>query len=314
MTKEESERISGLISQVIAQRAPTVEFSEVEAEEIRRAFSEEELDSLRERGWLGSDFALFLSVQWLVDGLKLTEVADERYVRALFQNARRFDVSWFCDNPYIKEVSVPKQRMGNYLLTCGSYDAGEFFQYDMPDLSGDLVVPRLGLFGERVEFPTIYEGRIPWMSVCPSEIFSMEGPIRQARGTVLVLGLGLGYYPFMISRKDTVEEIVISLFCRYLLPQFRRKEKIRVVHQDAFAYLESLRCDGGFAQDETGRHFDVCFADIWENQVDGARDYTRIREHEKRLPMTKFTYWIEDAIAWQLDCEEQDGSVTDLGR
>ena len=136
----------------------------------------------------------------------------------------------------------------------------------------------------------------------------MEEPISKAHGRVLVLGLGLGYYPFMISKFDHVNEIVIverqkeviELFNKYLLPQFSHKEKIRVIQADALGYVKELRSEEGFAADDSGR-FDFCFADIWENHVDGAEAYVRLKPHERRLPHTEFAYWIEDPIRWYLE-------------
>ena len=313
MTRERSELISGLISMVIAEREPSVEFSQKELKAAKRSFTEEELDALREQGLLGEDFETFLTVKWFVDALELEEVADEEYIRQFFQQARKFDINWFYDNPYMREISVPKAKIGRFQLGMAIYDKGEFFQYDMPDFSRDLVVPKIGFFDGRVTFPSIYEGITPWMSICPSEIFSMEEPIQQAHGRVLVLGLGLGYYPFMISQKDSVSEIVIverqkeviELFEKYLLPQFGHKEKIKVIQEDALVYMDQLGESDGFAADEGGR-FDVCFADIWENQVDGAKAYRRIHPHEVRLPRTEFVYWIEQPILHQLQLEEEE--------
>ena len=313
MTRERSELISGLISMIIAEREPSVEFSQKELKAAKRSFTEEELDALREQGLLGEDFETFLTVKWFVDALELEEVADEEYIRQFFKQARKFDINWFYDNPYMKAISVPKAKIGRFQLGTAIYDKGEFFQYDMPDFSRDPVVPKIGFFDGRVTFPSIYEGITPWMSICPSEIFSMEEPIQQAHGRVLVLGLGLGYYPFMISQKDSVSEIfiverqkeVIELFKKYLLPQFSHKEKIKVIQEDALVYMDQLGESDGFAADEGGR-FDVCFADIWENQVDGAKAYRRIHPQEVRLPRTEFVYWIEQPILHQLRLEEEE--------
>lgn len=314
MTRERSELITGLISMVIAEKEPAVEFSKKELREAEAGFTEVELESLREQGFLKEDLETYLTVQWFVDALQLEDVADEEYIRQFFNNARKLDINWFYDNQYMKEISVPKKKIGNFQLGTATYTKGEFFQYDFPDFSTVPVVPKVGFFDGKITFPSIYEGVTPWMSICPSEIFSMEEPISRAHGRVLVLGLGLGYYPFMISKFDHVNEIVIverqkeviELFNKYLLPQFSHKEKIRVIQADALDYVKELRSEEGFAADDSGR-FDFCFADIWENQVDGARAYRGIREHEVRLPETEFTYWIEEAILHQIRLEDEEG-------
>mgnify|MGYP003309616157 CR=1 FL=1 len=54
---------------------------------------------------------------------------------------------------YLKNIKVPTVSNGNVLLTNACYEKGEFFQYDMPKLSEELVVPKLGFFNSRVFFP-----------------------------------------------------------------------------------------------------------------------------------------------------------------
>lgn len=299
MRKEESERITAEIAALITNQAPYVNYTSKDIKKAKRWMSEEQASLLKEAGILTEDFELFYVLNRFLGALKLEEKADYEYKRALFQNAKKFGVSECYENPYIKLITVPEVRVGDYLLTNVSYDRGEFFQYDMPDFSVGTVVPKLGFFIGKVRFPSIYEGRIPWMSVCPSEISSMKEPIDKAYGRVLVLGLGLGYYPFMISLREEVCSVtiierqpeIIQIFREYLLPQFQRREIIQVIESDAFDYLDRVEEDD----------YDFCFADIWENQVDGAEAYKKIKERERRLPDTKFMYWIEDSICWYLN-------------
>ncbi|MBO5666794.1 MAG: hypothetical protein J6S45_05045, partial [Firmicutes bacterium] len=81
MTRERSELITGLISMVIAEKEPAVEFSKKELKEAKASFTETELDIFREQGLLQEDFETFLTVKWFVDALELESVADERYIR-----------------------------------------------------------------------------------------------------------------------------------------------------------------------------------------------------------------------------------------
>lgn len=235
----------------------------------------------------------------LCKGLSLDKVAGSEYVEKLKAQARCFEPEEFNQDPFIKNVKVTDTKIGEFLLTNATYAKGEIFQYDEPDVHDDIVVPKLGFFTGKVDFPTIYEDVIPWMSVCPSEINSMKKDMERATGRVLVLGLGLGYYPYIISQRDDVEEItivefqpeIIKMFEEKLLPQFNMKEKIKVVEADAFKFMMEV---------EPGQ-YDFIFADIWENQFDGAIAYRKIHEHEERLIGTQFGYWIEEEILYYLE-------------
>lgn len=170
MTKEQSEEISGEIAALIANEVPYISYTAKDIKNAKRSYTEEELELFRTAGMLTEDFELFYVIKQFCDGLNLWERADGTYLSALFRNARKFGVSEFYNNPYMKTIEVSDTQIGDFLLTNAIYDRGEFFQYDMPDLSADIVVPKIGFFTGKVHFPSIYEGRIPWMSVCPSEI------------------------------------------------------------------------------------------------------------------------------------------------
>ncbi len=305
MTKEESLAVTALIAEKIAVSAPSVPYTPKDVKEARAAYSDQKIAELQKDGYLGDDFELFYVLCRFLEGMNLWNKLDERYLLALFREARKFDRAAFYADPFLREIEVPEKRIGKHLLLQAFYDRGEFFQYDMPDLDAEIVVPKLGFFPQKVAFPSVYEGNIPWVSVCPSEIASMQSQIRAAHGRVLVLGLGLGYYPFCISKKKEVERItiverdpeILQLFREHLLPQFSEKEKIVLVQADAFDYLQKLE-DGVF---------DFCFADIWEGWTDGLEAYEKIKPEDERLTGTEFTYWIEKEILWYQRIKKQQG-------
>lgn len=106
------------------------------------------------------------------------------------------------------------------------------------------------------------------MSVIPSEINTMRPLLKQAQGRVLVCGLGLGYFAYHLSRKDNVEQIivvekeaaVIQWFTQWILPQWEQPEKLKIIHDDAFAAVDRLKPG----------EVDTIFVDLWHNAADGA--------------------------------------------
>jgi hypothetical protein len=292
MNKQLSEQLSGEIAYIIASQAPYIEYTAADVEKTKREITGKQLK------WVKGDCEVFHVVTAFLKALHVLEKADESYLKALYQNARKYTVEEFYGDPFLKKVHVPDEKIGEFYLTNATYGRGEFFQYDQPDLSAEIVVPKLAFCTGEVSFATIYEGNIPWMSACPSEINSMKTQMEQAHGKVLVLGLGLGYYPFVVAQKNNVEKVdiveieptIIQLFQKHILPQFEQKEKIKVIKADAFAFLDAVK-EGDY---------DFVFADIWENQFDGSKAYVKIAPHESRLPHTQFTYWLEEQIKWVL--------------
>ena len=152
---------------------------------------------------------------------------------------------------------------------------------------------QLGFFEKPFKYLTIAQKNNIWMCITPHEIETMDQSIKEASGNVAVFGLGLGYYPYMISRKDDVKKITIiekdinaiNLFNQYILPQFEFKDKIEVVQADAFKYAKEMSSD----------KINYAFVDLWHNVDDGLPLYLQMNAIEHNIKNITFSYWIEDS-------------------
>lgn len=171
----------------------------------------------------------------------------------------------------------------------------EGFTYNELEISQDSYSEHtpIGYFKEEFVYPAIIQDDLIWMSLIPHEIETMIEPIKKARGSVLVLGLGLGYYLYHVSNKEEVKHVdvieldpkIMNLFNKHLLNKFPNKNKINIIHADAVSYLK-----------ECENKYDYVFADIWHNVGDGEELYLKIKANEDRLNNAKFDYWIETSI------------------
>ena len=108
-----------------------------------------------------------------------------------------------------------------------------------------------------------------------------------------MFGLGLGYYPFMVSLKSEVKDIyvieldqnIIDIFKENLLPLFPNKEKIHIIKGDAKEYIKNI-----------DNSFNTIFIDLWHNPEDGLPLYLYFKQYEKKHPNTKFQYWLEQSL------------------
>ena len=135
-------------------------------------------------------------------------------------------------------------------------------------------------------------------NINPFEIKTMEMPLQIARGKVLTLGLGLGYFAYMTHLKEEVKEVhivemdidLIKAFTEYLLPLFPHPEKIHIHKADAFYFVENLKdCD-----------YDYIFSDLWHNVDDGLVSYLKLRKRFNAFKYTTCTYWMEGSIVTYL--------------
>ena len=231
-----------------------------------------------------------------------TAGADKLFFRNYFlPMVRQCDVDAFRSDRYRKAVGAFDARDGAWRLGEGRLEAYEAFVCDdfltLPD---GRMIPQLGFFRESFTYPAVYENGREWMTLLPNEQVTMREPVSSAFGKVLTYGLGLGYFAFLASEKENVSSVTVveadlsaeRLFRRFILPKFPHKEKLRIIHADAFEYAK-----GEMWREE----YDFVFADIWHDAGDGREAYLRLRETERLSPQTKFAYWIEKTIQCYLD-------------
>lgn len=210
------------------------------------------------------------------------------------------------NNPYYKHIRLPDCGEDGWNFSHLSYDPYEIFVRDDLMLKPDYmeIVP-LGYFRSKVTYPVVMQRGREWMAIKPSEINSMAPAIEAVKGDVAVFGLGLGYFAYMASLKESVtsvtiveiDERIISLFEKYVLPQFCFKEKIRIVRADAFDYMKDVM---------PSARYDYAFVDLWHSTDDGLDLYLKSKRLAARVPQTHFLYWIEEFLLSALRWREFD--------
>ena len=228
-------------------------------------------------------------------GLDARRPLDRRMIEQFVRpSLARLEPEPLLQNPYMRCIRFPQAVQGRWEMTRMAYEPYELFvRDDLLCLPDGREIPRLGYFDRRFAYPAVLEGGREWMTVTPNEVATMAPALSQVRGRVAVMGLGLGYFAFMASEKNDVRAVtvverdadVIALFERHLLPQFAHREKVRLVHADAFD-LAQAGLDG----------FDCAFVDLWHDVSDGAPMYLRMKALEARSPGVRFFYWIETSI------------------
>lgn len=227
------------------------------------------------------------------------------FVLFMYEQTTGYSTKDIEENEYFKNIKIPHKTKGKFSLSYEKHIRGDLFADKEPGEIGYLYIPFCGYYKDNLKYPIITEDGAVWMSITPNEINTMEEHINLATGKVLTLGLGLGYYQYMAHLKEDVKEIVIiekeqaviDLFKENILPQFKYPEKITIIQEDAFRYLEKLN----------GDEYDYCFCDIWKDCLEGLPLYLKLKKIENKLSNTvnntnsfKFSYWIENSILMQM--------------
>ena len=202
----------------------------------------------------------------------------------------------FTNNPYYQALKNISFEEDGWKLTTKKMKAFTLFPYDEQYHYGSnsILKMSLGYFTKDYDYPTISLYDQEWMSLNPHEIRTMEMPIQVAKGKVLTLGLGLGYFAYMVHLKEEVKEVyivemdleLIKLFQKHLLPLFPYKEKIHIIKADALAYISQIN----------DKDYDFIFADLWHDVSDGLPMYIKLQERFNKFTYTRRHYWIENSL------------------
>lgn len=216
---------------------------------------------------------------------------DAKILRAI----KKANLDDYATNEYAKAIQNVHFKNDKLLLTNKNYEQNQLFIYDDVNVHGDYYEEALSLAYSPLPFPylALLENDTIWMAIIPHEINTMKASIEEAQGNVLVLGLGLGYYPFMISLKPEVNKItiveknkkIVSIFKEYILPEFKHPEKIEIIEGDAFKVMK-----------EKGHQYDYAFFDIYRSSDDGLLLYVKAKRLEAVNPQLKVAYWLEASM------------------
>lgn len=205
------------------------------------------------------------------------------------------DLSIYQNDPYYNLIKSVDIKTKNVTLLTKTYKKNQLFIFDDVKTSPPYYQETLSLAYPTCDYnylALMQDDKI-WMAIIPHEINTMKSAIEEAHGRVLVLGLGLGYYPFMIAAKKEVTSIIIiekdqtiiKLFTKHLLPLFPHGKKIKIINGDAYNYLKS-----------SALNFDYAFFDIYRSSNDDLDLYIKAIRQEKYYPSLKISYWLEDSM------------------
>ena len=202
----------------------------------------------------------------------------------------------FTYNPYYQALKNVSFSEDGWSLKTKKMNAYTLFPYDEQYHYGanSILKMSLGFFTKDYDYPTISLYEQEWMSLNPHEIRTMEVPIQVARGKVLTLGLGLGYFAYMAHLKEEVKEVyivemdleLIKLFQKHLLPLFPYKEKIHIIKADALEYVNNIN----------DKDYDFIFSDLWHDVGDGLPMYIKLLRRFSNFKYTQCHYWIENSL------------------
>ena len=204
-----------------------------------------------------------------------------------YDRIKCLDPKVYENDEYAKSVNATGNYNG-YTVRKISYEPYQTFPYDEINVNDKYQeFSNIGFFKEKFSYLALCQGNNVWMSLNPNEIETMKSFIEKAKGEVLVLGLGMGYVPFMMSDKLEVKHITIiekdrntiNLFNKVLFPSFKNKNKITIIPDDAISYFVNKK------------KYDYIFADLWHAPEDGLELFIKLKRINKNIDC-----WLETSL------------------
>lgn len=198
-------------------------------------------------------------------------------------------------NPYLQNIHLEEIQDENFSYQKEIVDASYLFNADeiQNDPSRELMdYMKLRALDEDYETLFLYQGKKDWMMLAPSESATNDPFAINAKGKVLLFGLGIGYVLYMCLQNKKVSEItvvekdpsVIRLFQKALLPQMDAHIPI---------HLENKGALDVFRKEEL-KKYDSVFVDIYQSSEDGLDCMEKLLE--QYVPAVAHTsFWIENS-------------------
>jgi hypothetical protein len=216
------------------------------------------------------------------------------YILDVFANMKEYSPEQFAKDSFLENVSLPLGENHGFLFGFQDVKKGQLFHYDSPQEKGYGDIPRLGYFNDAARYPVITRDGKLFCALDPQYLETMKKQLPAASGDVLILGLKMGVYPYLVSGKDSVRTVtiieqdpdVIAMFEEVILPQIPHAEKIIVLQEDPLA----------FVQKEWKKEYNFVLSCTDQDSLKATVSYLTIKQTEKKHKKTKFAYWIEESI------------------
>ncbi len=289
MSRSESDQDNYLILDVINHGTPVIQFSHCESFEAPPFhLCRNDCDKRR----------MMASILTMGTARRITKFSANNVARNidlimnLYQYMQEFDVKLIEEDPFLKNISLPLFS-DDFSFGFHTYQKNRLFHFGTPIEVQYRDILQLGYFREDVNYPYITRNGEYFDSISAHEILSAIQLIKLTSKHVLITGLGIGYLPYLVHCKDSVEKVtivekdetVISLFEKEILPQFSHPEKIHLIHSDIDEFLK-----------ESNINYDCVLLNHYSDSMQGVYEYVKIKQIENKNKKVKFIYALEDSI------------------
>lgn len=248
--------------------------------------------------YLTGDYVLFDNVS-VREFLEVEIGVDLEDIERFFHSSAELIATEIEENPYIQTINNLKLKNESLELKKIEFQKNELTYLGEPYLDDKLALQiPIGICnGDIKNTPIFYFNGEEYLTLMPSEMKALNRYVKEAKGRVCVIGLGIGYFPYMCALKDEVEAITIiednstarGLFESKLLPLLGEKaSKISIIDEDAIDYIQETQLKRDYAYTFINTFGDLSEAMLWAEGIENIL--------KNQSGTGKVTYWLERGI------------------
>lgn len=211
-------------------------------------------------------------------------------ITALYHYTKELKPDYITNNPFISKLSLQPGSDSIFTFSNHKINAYVPFTYGSQKQYKGMEVQPVAYFNGAFRYPVIMKDGKTLFSMNGQTFLDYDVLIRPVSKDVLICGLKAGYLAYMFQRKQSVTSItvvehdaeVIRLFKEQILPQFENPDKIHIIQDDAYDYLQSHEKD-----------YNWIINDLYQNFHDNIDALISMKAIENAYPHTRFLYWEE---------------------
>lgn len=211
-------------------------------------------------------------------------------ITALYHYTTELKPDFITDNPFVRKLTLQPGSDGIFTFTNHKIDAYVPFTHGSQKQYGGRKVQPIAYFNQAVRYPVIMKNEKMLFAMSGQVFLDYDSLIRPVSKDVLICGLKAGYLAYMLQRKQSVTSVtvvehdaeVIHLFKEQILPQFENPDKIHIIQDDAYEYLQRHEKDYHWIIDDLYQYF--------HNHIDSL---IRMAAIGNAYSHTRFLYWEE---------------------
>lgn len=208
---------------------------------------------------------------------------------------KKLNLDQYLKNPFFSSIDKQNLSLNKYSIKFNTYNPYECFLYEELEIQESAFykeITKLGYFDKPATYIELFKGNKVISSFNPYEFNCASNSLSKIKGNLLIVGLGLGYLPYLASINEEIISItvvekdtnLIELFNTFIKNDVA-KNKIKIVQED---YLDFIK--------QSNSSYDYVYFNLSEPSPFTLTQYIKLKSSEDDNLKTTYLYKNEKTL------------------